>query len=264
MLGCNYVLSTFLKPLAWLGDFREMYNISLKGTALSGDLSKIDAVTGSSSYKSEIWKVKMTFPLSIKKKSFTIKNSGRHSSNHQYELVWRQISWHITWENLIVVKIFWYANNYYGPLKARGWRKKFQKAYFLTKCDNLLLQRVTAFLLHSATKSLCKGRQVLQSATIFIHSATGITECDDYYKVRQNRVSYFGRTTTKDDFPMDVTLHSPKEKEKKLIATNMILFLSKQTWIQRVNQSLSRWRASALVTPRENLRHYGELGQSHA
>ena len=39
---------------------------------------------------------------------------------------------------------------------------------------------------------------------------------------------------------MDVTLHSPKEKEKKLIATNMILFLSKQTWIQRVNQSLSR------------------------
>ena len=73
MLGCNYVLSTFLKPLAWLGDFREMYNISLKGTALSGDLSKIDAVTGSSSYKSEIWKVKMTFPLSIKKKSFTMK-----------------------------------------------------------------------------------------------------------------------------------------------------------------------------------------------
>ena len=54
MLGCNYVLSTFLKPLAWLGDFREMYNISLKGTALSGDLSKIDAVAGSLSYKSEI------------------------------------------------------------------------------------------------------------------------------------------------------------------------------------------------------------------
>ena len=161
-------------------------------------------------------------------------------------------------------EVFWYANNYYGPLKARGWRKKFQKAYFRTKCDNLLLQRVTAFLLRSATKSFCKGRQVLQSATIFLHSATGITKCDDYYKVRQNRVSYFGRTTTKDDFPMDVTLHSPKEKEKKLIATNMILFLSKQTWIQRVNQSLSRWRASALVTPRENLRHYGELGQSHA
>ena len=181
------------------------------------------------------------------------KNSGRHSSDHQYELVWLQISWHITLENLIIVKIFWFANNYYGPLKARGWRKKFQKAYFRTKCDNLLLQRVTAFLLRSATKSFCKGRQVLQSATIFLHSATGITKCDDYYKVRQNRVSYFGRTTTKDNFPMDVTLHSPKEK--KLIATNTILFLSKQTCIQRVNQSLSRWRASALVTPRENLRH---------
>ena len=94
------------------------------------------------------------------------KNSGRHSSDHQYELVWLQISWHITLENLIIVKIFWFANNYYGPLKARGWRKKFQKAYFLTKCDNLLLQRVTDFLLRSATKSFCKGRQVLQSVTI--------------------------------------------------------------------------------------------------
>ena len=47
-------MSTFLKPLAWLGDYREMYNISLKGTALSGNLFKIDAVTGSLSYKSEI------------------------------------------------------------------------------------------------------------------------------------------------------------------------------------------------------------------
>ena len=35
------------------------------------------------------------------------------------------------------------------------------------------------FLLQSATAFL------LQSATILLQSATGITKCDDYYKVRQ-------------------------------------------------------------------------------
>ena len=70
MLGCNYVLSTFLKPLAWLGDFREMYNISLKGTALSGDLSKIDAVTGSSSHKSEIFNQEEVYTIKKFRSSF--------------------------------------------------------------------------------------------------------------------------------------------------------------------------------------------------
>ena len=37
---------------------------------------------------------------------------------------------------------------------------------FITKCDGLLLQ----------------------SVTILLQSATGITKCDDYYKVRQYRV----------------------------------------------------------------------------
>ena len=44
-------------------------------------------------------------------------------------------------------------------------------AFFITKCDDLLLQSATAFL--------------LQSVTILLQSATGITKCDDYYKVRQ-------------------------------------------------------------------------------
>ena len=35
-----------------------------------------------------------------------------------------------------------------------------------------------------------KVRQVLlQSATVLLQSATGITKCDDYYKVRQNNVT---------------------------------------------------------------------------
>ena len=37
-----------------------------------------------------------------------------------------------------------------------------------------------------------KVRQVLQSVTILLQSATGITKCDDYYKVRQ-----YGRRTSK-------------------------------------------------------------------
>ena len=40
---------------------------------------------------------------------------------------------------------------------------------FITKCD----------------KGDYKVRQVLQSVTILLQSATGITKCDDYYKVRQ-------------------------------------------------------------------------------
>ena len=44
-------------------------------------------------------------------------------------------------------------------------------AFFITKCDGLLLQSATAFL--------------LQSVTILLQSATVITKCDDYYKVRQ-------------------------------------------------------------------------------
>ena len=47
-------------------------------------------------------------------------------------------------------------------------------AFFITKCDGLLLQSATAFLLQSATSTVitkCEVRQVLQSATI-------ITKCD--------------------------------------------------------------------------------------
>ena len=44
---------------------------------------------------------------------------------------------------------------------------------FITKCD----------------KCYYKVRQVSQSVTILLQSATGITKCDDYYKVRQYSVT---------------------------------------------------------------------------
>ena len=79
---------------------------------------------------------------------------------------------------------------------------------FITKCDKchykvrqpFSLQSATAFLLQSATsvitkcdsffitksdKCYYKVREVLQSVTILLQSARGITKCDDYYKVRQ-------------------------------------------------------------------------------
>ena len=58
-------------------------------------------------------------------------------------------------------------------------------AFFITKCNGLLLQSATAFLLQSAMVCYYKVRQVLQSVTILLQSATGITKCEDYYKVRQ-------------------------------------------------------------------------------
>ena len=48
-----------------------------------------------------------------------------------------------------------------------------------------LLQIATAFLLQSATRFYYKLRQVLQSAMNLLQIVTGITNCDDYYKLRQ-------------------------------------------------------------------------------
>ena len=45
-------------------------------------------------------------------------------------------------------------------------------AYFITKCDGQLSQIATAFL--------------LQSAMDLLQIVTGITKCDDYYKLRQS------------------------------------------------------------------------------
>ena len=43
-------------------------------------------------------------------------------------------------------------------------------------------------VLQSVTNCYCKVRQVLESVTDFITSASGITKCDIYYKVRLNNV----------------------------------------------------------------------------
>ena len=52
-------------------------------------------------------------------------------------------------------------------------------AFFITKCDSYFITK--------CGKCYYKVWQVLQSATILLQSATGITKCDDYYKVRQNK-----------------------------------------------------------------------------
>ena len=51
---------------------------------------------------------------------------------------------------------------------------------FITNCDSLLYYKVRHLFYY-------KVRQVLQSATVLLQSAIGITKCDDYYKVRQNK-----------------------------------------------------------------------------
>ena len=57
------------------------------------------------------------------------------------------------------------------------------------KVRQVLLQSATAFFITKCDKCYYKVRQVLQSVTILLQSATGITKCDDYYKVRQYRAS---------------------------------------------------------------------------
>ena len=65
----------------------------------------------------------------------------------------------------------------------------------ITKCDSFFYYKVRwsvitkcdSFFITKCDKCYYKVRQVLQSVTILLQSATGITKCDDYYKVRQYR-----------------------------------------------------------------------------
>ena len=67
----------------------------------------------------------------------------------------------------------------------------------ITKCDSfiyykvrqLVITKCDSYFITKCDKSYYKVRQVLQSVTVLLQSATGITKCDDYYKVRQNRGS---------------------------------------------------------------------------
>ena len=59
-------------------------------------------------------------------------------------------------------------------------------AQFIKKCDGqLLLQIATAFFITKCDTAYYKLRQVLQSAMDLLLIATGITKCDDFYKLRQ-------------------------------------------------------------------------------
>ena len=70
----------------------------------------------------------------------------------------------------------------------------------ITKCDSFfyykerwsVITKCDSFFITKCDKYYYKVRQVLQSVTILLQSATGITKCDDYYKVRQYTVLSIG------------------------------------------------------------------------
>ena len=68
------------------------------------------------------------------------------------------------------------------PRKIPAARKVYFK--FITKCDKCYY-KVRQLFYYKVLQFYYKVRQVLQSVTILLQSATGITKCDDYYKVRQ-------------------------------------------------------------------------------
>ena len=57
----------------------------------------------------------------------------------------------------------------------------------ITKCDSF-------FITKWCDKCYYKVRQLLQSVTILLQSATGITKCDDYYKVRRYKTAHHSAT----------------------------------------------------------------------
>ena len=59
-------------------------------------------------------------------------------------------------------------------------------SYFY-KVRELVITKCDSYFVTNCDKCYYKGRQVLQSVTILLQSATGVTKCVDYNKVRQNR-----------------------------------------------------------------------------
>ena len=55
---------------------------------------------------------------------------------------------------------------------------------FITKCDGIITNCDSCFITKCDTVCYIL-RQVLQSAMNLLQIATGITKCDDYYKLRQ-------------------------------------------------------------------------------
>ena len=74
----------------------------------------------------------------------------------------------------------------------------------ITKCDSfiyykvrqLVITKCDSYFITKCDKCYYKMRQVSQSVTVLLQSATGITKCDDYYKVRQNRHQMQARVNT--------------------------------------------------------------------
>ena len=69
------------------------------------------------------------------------------------------------------------------------------RQFVITKDDSLIYYKVRkpvitkcdSYIITKCHKCYYKVRQVLQSVTVLLQSAAGITKCDDYHKVRQNR-----------------------------------------------------------------------------
>ena len=57
----------------------------------------------------------------------------------------------------------------------------------ITNCDSLVYYEVRWTVITNCDTVYYKLRQVLQSAMDLLQIATGITKCDDYYKLRQYR-----------------------------------------------------------------------------
>ena len=83
-------------------------------------------------------------------------------------------------------------------------------SYFY-KVRELVITKCDSYFVTNCDKCYYKGRQVLQSVTILLQSATGITKCVDYNKVRQNRLyAYFQYMTGRWwRNPWDISLYIP-------------------------------------------------------
>ena len=93
--------------------------------------------------------------------------------------------------------IFWHYINV-DEVSPITLKKLLQSAMELLQIDSLVYYKVRwtvitncdSFFITKCDMVYYKLRQVLQSAMDLLQIATGITKCDDYYKLRQYRVTF--------------------------------------------------------------------------
>ena len=105
-----------------------------------------------------------------------------------YEMIHIFFWWHVTGSFMSFIKAILVGHVINQGRQIYNWRhacltKESSLVYYKVRCT--VITNCDSFLITKCDTVYYKLRQVLQSAMDLLQIATGITKCDDYYKLRQ-------------------------------------------------------------------------------